>query len=313
MIQGQSVQVFRARPRSDRAYHRQLRRRPSRPPGDAGALERGGRGPRTPPAAVLTFDPHPRRFFAREKAPPRLSTVRDKLERFASHGVARGHVARFDQSLADLLRRRIHRSGVGGHALGRGWVLVGDDFRFGHGHVGAPDAPAREGQSDFQRRGHADGKRSRASVRRARPCGRRSRSETSNARGGYSGRPYATPATSRMATSWAADLGFPTASVVLRSKPALCQGIFAVRVQGLGGQARGGVASLGVRPTVKQGAKPLLEIFVFDFDEAIYGRRIAVEFLHKLRDEERYADLDQLTRQIRVDVAQARDYFATIK
>ena len=74
-----------------------------------------------------------------------------------------------------------------------------------------------------------------------------------------------------------------------------------------------GVASLGVRPTVKQGARPLLETFVFDFDEAIYGRRIAIEFLHKLRDEERYDDLDALTRQIRVDVEHARDYFATVK
>jgi len=107
-------------------------------------------------------------------------------------------------------------------------------------------------------------------------------------------------------------LGFPTANVVLLRKPAL-SGIFAVRVHGLGGEARAGVASLGVRPTVKQGARPLLEVFVFDFDEAIYGRRITVEFLHKLRDEERYADLDRLTRQIRVDVAQARDYFATVK
>jgi riboflavin kinase / FMN adenylyltransferase len=108
------------------------------------------------------------------------------------------------------------------------------------------------------------------------------------------------------------SLGFPTANILLRYKPAL-SGIFAVRVHGIGGQPRAGVASLGVRPTVKRGAKPLLEVFVFDFDEAIYGRRIRVEFLHKLRDEERYADLDALTRQIRVDVAQARDYFAITK
>ena len=69
----------------------------------------------------------------------------------------------------------------------------------------------------------------------------------------------------------------------------------------------------GVRPTVKAGARPLLEVFVFDFDAAIYGRRIGVEFLHKLRDEERYADLDALRRQIHADVVQARDYFATQK
>jgi riboflavin kinase / FMN adenylyltransferase len=80
-------------------------------------------------------------------------------------------------------------------------------------------------------------------------------------------------------------------------------------VHGLGAP-RSGVASLGVRPTVKAGAKPLLEVFVFDFDEAIYGRRVSVEFLHKLRDEERYPDLDALTQQIHADVAHAREYFA---
>jgi riboflavin kinase/FMN adenylyltransferase len=105
-------------------------------------------------------------------------------------------------------------------------------------------------------------------------------------------------------------LGFPTANIALRHKPAL-SGIFAVRVHGTGDGARTGVASLGVRPTVKPGGRPLLEVYLFDFDESIYGRRITVEFLHKLRDEERYADLAALTRQIHADVAQARDYFAT--
>ena len=73
------------------------------------------------------------------------------------------------------------------------------------------------------------------------------------------------------------------------------------------------MASLGVRPTVKTGAKPLLEVFVFDFDEAVYGRRVTVEFLRKLRDEERYPDVDALVRQMRVDVDQAREYFSAQK
>jgi riboflavin kinase/FMN adenylyltransferase len=66
-----------------------------------------------------------------------------------------------------------------------------------------------------------------------------------------------------------------------------------------------------VRPTVKADARPLLEVFVFDFSEPIYGHRVNVEFVHKLRDEERYPDLATLTRQIRADVAQAREYFAS--
>jgi len=106
------------------------------------------------------------------------------------------------------------------------------------------------------------------------------------------------------------QLGFPTANIALRHRPAL-SGIFAVRVHGLPGGARSGVASLGVRPTVKSGGRPLLEVFLFDFDQPIYGRRVTVEFLHKLRDEVRYPDLDALAAQIRTDVAQARDYFAS--
>ena len=261
------------------------------------------------PPAVLTFEPHPREFFAGESAPPRLSTLRDKLERFASLGVERVHVARFDASLAKLSAEEfIDRILV--RTLKVSWILVGDDFRFGHDRVGDL-ALLREKAATFSVEAMPtvaiDGERaSSTAVRSALSLGNVEHAAK------LLGRPYTISGHVAHGDKLGRNLGFPTANVVLRYKPAL-SGIFAVRVHGLGDEARAGVASLGVRPTVKQGARPLLEIFVFDFDEAIYGRRIAVEFLHKLRDEERYADLDQLTRQIRVDVAQARDYFATLK
>jgi riboflavin kinase/FMN adenylyltransferase len=261
------------------------------------------------PPAVLTFEPHPREFFARESAPPRLSTLHDKLERFASLGVARVHVARFDASLAKLSAEEfIDRILV--RNLKVGWILVGDDFRFGHDRVGDL-ALLRDKAATFSVEAMPtvaiDGERaSSTAVRSALALGNVEHAAK------LLGRPYIISGHVAHGDKLGRDLGFPTANIVLRYKPAL-SGIFAVRVHGLGDEARAGVASLGVRPTVKQGAKPLLEIFVFDFNEAIYGRRIAVEFLHKLRDEERYADLDQLSRQIRVDVAQARDYFATMK
>jgi riboflavin kinase/FMN adenylyltransferase len=261
------------------------------------------------PSAVLTFEPHPREFFARESGPPRLSTLRDKHVRFASLGVARVHVARFDASLAKLSAEEfIDRILV--RTLKVGWILVGDDFRFGHDRVGDL-ALLREKAATYSVEAMPtvaiDGERaSSTAVRSALALGNVEHAAK------LLGRPYIMSGRVAHGDKLGRDLGFPTANVVLRHKPAL-SGIFAVRVHGLGGEARAGVASLGVRPTVKQGAKPLLEIFVFDFDEAIYGRRIAVEILHKLRDEERYAGVDQLTRQIRVDVAQARDYFATMK
>ncbi len=260
-------------------------------------------------ASVLTFDPHPREFFAPESAPPRLSTLRDKLERFAACGVTRVHVVRFDAALAGLSAEEFIKQVLVG-ALGVAWVLVGDDFRFGRDRAGDLELLRARSATFSVEAMHTvtvDGVRASSSAVRA-----------ALARGDVDGatrllgRPYLMSGHVAHGDKLGRSLGFPTANIVLRHKPAL-SGIFAVRVRGLGAEPRAGVASLGVRPTVKHEAKPLLEVFVFDFDEAIYGRRIEVEFLHKLRDEERYDDLDALTRQIRVDVAQARDYFSTAK
>ncbi|MGH8851052.1 MAG: bifunctional riboflavin kinase/FAD synthetase [Casimicrobiaceae bacterium] len=258
------------------------------------------------PSAVLTFDPHPREFFAPGSAPPRLSTLRSKLEQFAAYGVGVVHIARFNAALAalpaasfidDVLVRR----------LGTRWVLVGDDFRFGRGREGDL-ALLRRAAATFSVEAMttvvADGERASSSaVRAALAAGELDHAAR------LLGRAYAIAGRVAHGDKLGRSLGFPTANIVLRHSPPLT-GIFAVRVHGLGAVPRAGVASLGVRPTVKEGAKPLLEVFIFDFDDAVYGRRVTVEFLRKLRDEERYPDLDALTRQMRADVAQAREYFA---
>jgi riboflavin kinase/FMN adenylyltransferase len=188
-------------------------------------------------------------------------------------------------------------------------VLVGSDFRFGHARSGDL-ALLRSAATTFSVEAmptvSVDGERvSSTAVRGALAEGALDRAAR------LLGRPYAIGGRVVHGEKLGRSLGFPTANIVLRHAPPL-SGIFAVRVHGLGDTPRIGAASLGVRPTVKVDAKPLLEVFVFDFDEPVYGRRVVVEFLHKLRDEERYADLDALTRQIRADVAQARQYFATL-
>jgi len=259
------------------------------------------------PPTVLTFDPHPREFFARDTAPARLSTIRSKLEQFAALGVARVHIARFDARFAALTAQEfIERILVG--ALKTRWVLVGQDFRFGRGRSGdlaLLRASARSFSVEAMPTVSVAGQRvSSTTIRDALGKGELERA------GEMLGRPYAISGRVAHGDKLGRNLGFPTANVPLRHKAAL-SGVFAVRVRGLGGAPRAGVASLGVRPTVKADARPLLEVFVFDFDEAVYGRHVQVEFLHKLRDEERYADLDALTRQIRADVALAREYFST--
>ena len=122
------------------------------------------------------------------------------------------------------------------------------------------------------------------------------------------GRPYVIEGRVAHGAKLGRNLGFPTANIRLKRKPPV-SGVFAVRVHGLDAP-RNGVASIGVRPTVESAGEPLLEVFLFDFDETIYGRRIGVELVHKLRDEERYPDLETLTRQIGIDAQQAREYFA---
>jgi riboflavin kinase/FMN adenylyltransferase len=261
------------------------------------------------PPTVLTFEPHPREFFAPAAAPARLSTLRDKLERFAELGVARVRIARFDAALAGLdADRFIDEVLVRG--LGTRWVVVGSDFRFGRargGDLALLRASGRSFSVETMPTVSVGGERvSSSAIRDA-----LSRGEVEQA-ARLLGRPYAISGHVVHGDKRGRGLGFPTANLRLRHKPPL-SGIFAVRVRGVGESPRAAVASLGVRPTIKPDAPPLLEVFVFDFDQSIYGRCIRVEFLHKLRDEERYADLDALKRQIHADVAQARDYFATQK
>jgi riboflavin kinase/FMN adenylyltransferase len=258
------------------------------------------------PPAVMTFDPHPREFFAPASAPPRLSSLRHKLECFAALGVHRTYIVHFDSRFAahtpqafvdDVLVAR----------LGARWVLVGEDFRFGRGRAGdvaVLRALARKFSVEAMRTVEAGGERASSSaVREALAEADFARTAT------LLGRPFTMEGRVAHGAKLGRSLGFPTANLRLRRRPPFT-GIYAVRVHGLGAAPRDGVASLGVRPTVAQGGEPLLEVHLFDFDTDIYGRRIGVEFLHKIRDEARYPDLHSLTRQIRNDVERVRSYFA---
>jgi riboflavin kinase/FMN adenylyltransferase len=258
------------------------------------------------PSAVLTFDPPPREFFAKATAPARLSSIRDKVEQFAARGVARTYVARFDGRLA-ALEPEAFIDAVLVRRLGVRWLLVGEDFRFGRGRTGDLGTLRRNARAfsvEGMRTVTIDGERaSSTGVRAALAAGNLERASA------LLGRPFAIWGRVAHGAKLGRRLGFPTANLPLRRKPPV-GGIFAVRVQGLGSAPVTGVASVGVRPTVTDAGVPMVEVFLFDFDAPIYGRRIGVEFVHKLRDEERYADLGALTRQIELDVARAREFFS---
>jgi riboflavin kinase/FMN adenylyltransferase len=262
------------------------------------------------PACVMTFEPHPREFFAPDQAPVRLTSMREKLELLRAHGVARTHVLRFNFALAqvtaaDFIGRILVRG------LGVRWLQVGDDFRFGARRAGdLAMLRAQAAQYGYEVEGMAtvelDGARvSSTAVRDALAAGDVEKAAR------LLGRPYSISGHVTGGDRLGRELGFPTANVQMKHNRPPLTGIFAVELRRRDGRPLQGVASLGVRPTVKaQGAAPVLEVFIFDFNEDIYGELVCVDFLHKFRDEAKYVDLETLKAQIARDVADTRAYFA---
>lgn len=262
------------------------------------------------PACVMTFEPHPREFFAPDQAPVRLTSLREKLELLARHGVERVHLCRFNFALAQVTAQEfIERILVRG--LGVRWLQVGDDFRFGARRAGdlgmLKGFAARCGyEVEAMATVVLDGERvSSTAVREALVAGDMARAAR------LLGRPYSISGRVVRGDRLGRELGFPTANVQMKHNRPPLAGIFAVEFTRAGSAPQQGVASLGVRPTVKaQGAPPVLEVYLFDFKEQIYGEHVRVDFLHKFRDEARYSDVATLKQQIARDVADARGFFA---
>jgi riboflavin kinase/FMN adenylyltransferase len=259
-------------------------------------------------SCVMTFEPHPREFFAPDQAPTRLTSLREKLELFAGLGLDQVLVCRFGYDFARIPAEEfVARILVEG--LAARWVLVGDDFRFGARRAGDFDLLVRAGREQGFEVARmdtcaVDGLRVSSTAARERLAD----GELAGA-ARLLGRSYSISGRVVRGDRLGVQLGFPTANVRLEHNRPPVMGIFVVEVQGLGPAPLPGVASLGVRPTVRAGGAPTLEVHLLDFDRDIYGRRVQVRFLHKLRDEEKYPDLATLTAAIARDVTAARNYF----
>lgn len=257
--------------------------------------------------AVVTFEPHPREFFAPQQAPVRLTSLREKLELFRAAGIDRVHVCRFNtgfaRKTADEFIHALHDD------LCAKFVLIGDDFRFGSGRSGdfslMQEIAAQRG---FEVAAvHSvlhDGMRiSSTAIRVALAEGKLDTARE------YLGRPYSISGRVVHGDGMGRKLGFPTANVQMKHNLPPLTGIYVVEVHSDGIGVLQGVASLGVRPTVHHDARHVLEVHLFEFAQQIYGKHLRVEFLHKLRDEEKYPNLQALTRQIAQDVNNAKQWF----
>jgi len=258
-------------------------------------------------SAVLVFEPHPREFFTPQQAPARLTNLREKLECFEQLGLDRVYVCHFDEVLAQtsafdfvgILQAKLHAK----------FVLIGDDFRFGSGRVGNFELMQQRGlvlgfevaamASVFEQTIRI----SSTAVRLALQEGDLKFAER------LLGRHYSMSGRVEHGQRLGRQLGYPTANIQLKHNFPPLTGVFAVQMKIEAGEWRNGVASLGVRPTVEENGKPILEVHLFDFSADIYEQHVQVAFLHKLRDEIKFDGLESLKRQIAADAAQARDYF----
>ena len=260
------------------------------------------------PTVLITFEPQPMEYFIPDKVPARLTRFREKMLALQRYSVDRVCCLSFNDKLAKLKAEDFIEQ-VLINKLGVKYLVVGDDFRFGLNRTGTFDTLVKAGKKyDFQvvsmHTFEIDAKRvSSTRIRHALEKGDMAGAEK------LLGRRYRMSGRVAHGEKFGRELGFPTANVHLHRHASPVQGIFVVEVFGLDKEPLQGVASVGTRPTVNE-TKALLEVFLFDFDQDIYGEHIQVSFLKKLRDEEKFASIEKLKQQIQMDVEQAQAYFA---
>lgn len=264
-------------------------------------------------AAVMTFEPHPREFFAQlagdlSKAPARIASLRDKLQSLSDANVDRVIVEHFNMHFASISPTDFVEK-VLVQGLHVKWLMVGEDFCYGAKRAGTLETLIEAGKKfgfhvEAMPTVTNDGTRISSSAVRA------ALAESDFALASrLLGRPYGISGHVIHGKKLGRSIGFPTMNLRIAHKRPALSGIFVVQVHGLADRPLPGVASLGVRPTVDDSGRVLLETHVFDYNEQCYGKLVRVEFLKKLRDEEKYVDLPTLTDAIARDAENARAYF----
>ena len=257
------------------------------------------------PLAVVSFDPHPRRWFQPDAAPFRLMSPGQMARALEALGVERLYLLPFDADMAAMSDEAFAVDVLSG-GLGLTHASVGFDFTYGKGRTGSPEALARIGrQLGFsvtvtERVDDAGGlKLSSSAVREALNAGDMQRASA------ILGRPFAIEGEVVHGDKRGRTIGVPTANIRLGDYMRPAYGVYATRTRLPDGRVIDGVANLGVRPMFEI-AEPLLEVWLFDFAEDLYGQTLETELVALLRGELSFDDLDALKKQIDTDAVAAR-------
>lgn len=262
------------------------------------------------PAVAIVFEPQPHEFFSGNKAPARLMRLREKVQALLAFGVNRVLCLQFNQGLrllsADAFIEKVLVNGLGVKHL-----VVGDDFRFGCDRRGDFALLQRAGAafgfdvSDSVTLSIEGERVSSTRIRQLLEMGEFGAAEK------LLGHPYIINGRVAYGKQLGRQLGVPTANLHLRRYRSPLHGVFAVSATFRDGSVHQGVANIGVRPTVNGVSKPLLEVHLFDFSRMVYGEMLDVSFHKKLRDEKKFASLDELRAQLQTDIEQGKEFLRT--
>lgn len=264
-------------------------------------------------AAVMTFQPHPREYFARirgdlSKVPPTISNLRDKLHAFDQANMDRVFIEHFSAHFAALSEQDfIEKILVQG--LQVKWLLVGQDFSFGASRSGGfaqLQAAGKRHGFEIETLGDVtcgDVRISSSLVRAALLD-----SDFSHA-AELLGHPYSISGRVIHGEKLGRELGFPTMNLRMAQQYPVLQGIFVTRVHGLSDHPLPAVSCIGTRPTVDDSGRRLLETHILDYSQPCYGKLVRIEFLEKLRDNQKFDGLAALKEAIRRDVENSRAWF----
>ncbi len=262
-------------------------------------------------AAVMLFEPQPQEFFQPATAPARLTRFGEKFRVLQRCGVDRVLCMRFNARLASMSAREFIRRILVDDLEVR-YLVVGDNFRFGkdrQGDFALLQQAGREYHFDVapMQTVNVDGQRvSSTRIRQVLAAADFGSAEK------LLGRPYSISGCVIQGDKRGRMIGVPTANISLQRRTAPLKGVYVVEVVGLGPEPLPGVANIGTRPTV-DGMRSLLEVHLFNFQQEIYRRYLEVRFLHKLRDEQRFASIEELKRRIFGDIEEAQAWLSARK